>query len=128
MIDTKAVLGQIPIGRDAPLHIEDDVANRVSKAAQILSNKRRVYIVEALAEEEATTLRAISERIASKEYGEDYDSSQRKNIYISFLQHHLPKMDDQGVVIYESDRKTIERGENFEEVLESLKRYHQALA
>jgi hypothetical protein len=60
------------------------------------------------------TLNELAEQIAGDENDigvEDLSSQQRKRVYVSLHQNHLPKMDDMGVVDYDRDRGTIALGD-----------------
>lgn len=64
-----------------------------------LSNARRRRVIEFLSEEGALSPRALSERIAAAETGEDPPPrSARQSVYVSLRQTHLPHLEDIGVV------------------------------
>jgi hypothetical protein len=83
----------------------------------ILSNQRRRYVLTYLTMTEGTvTLSDLAERIAAWECEKDIDglnSQERKRVYVSLYQGHLPKMADAGAIAYDSDRGTVEPGEQF---------------
>lgn len=73
---------------------------------EVLVNDRRRAIVELLDEE--TTLRTLADDVARIEAGgADPDRKTRQSVYITLHQCHLPKLDDFGVVAYDSDRKRV---------------------
>lgn len=81
----------------------------------ILRNSRRRAVINHLRTEKSTmTLNELAEQIAGDENDigvEDLSSQQRKRVYVSLHQNHLPKMDDMGVVDYDRDRGTIALGD-----------------
>jgi len=77
------------------------------EAFEMLSNRRRRYILHYLQDTEAAvTLSELAEQVAAWENETDTASisaSERKTVYTSLQQFHLPKMDDADVV--EFDRR-----------------------
>ncbi|WP_224449293.1 DUF7344 domain-containing protein [Haloprofundus salilacus] len=74
----------------------------------ILANHRRRYVVHHLERaDEPVTVRTLAERLAAWEDGCDVEEltyKQRKRVYASLHQTHLPKLDSYGVVEYEQER------------------------
>ena len=93
-------------GDDLPLDVVFD----------ILSVERRRHTLAYLLTESAqTTLGDLAEHIACLENDKDLvdlSSQERKRVYVGLYQSHLPRMDDAGVVDFDSDRKTVELGAN----------------
>ncbi|WP_239640357.1 DUF7344 domain-containing protein [Halogeometricum pallidum] len=91
----------------------DDKAERLTKDAiySMLSNRRRRLVLNHLRRTEADiSVRDLSEAVAALE--NDIDASevtykQRKRVYTSLHQTHLPKLDDVGVLVYDRDRGII---------------------
>lgn len=77
----------------------------------ILSNHRRRYVLRYLQEHEAESdLRTLSEQIAAWENEVDpsqVTSKQRMRAYTALRQSHLPKMDRQGVIDFDSQSGTV---------------------
>lgn len=75
----------------------------------ILQNERRRYVLEYLWDEESqTTLRDVVEWIATVESNESPPPTNvRNSVYVSLHQTHLPKLDDVGIIEYDTNRKTI---------------------
>ncbi|MBV0900752.1 DUF7344 domain-containing protein [Haloarcula salina] len=75
----------------------------------LLSNRRRrdlLRFVESVGGESAVP--AITDHLAQSEYGgADVSASQRKNVYVSLHQTHLPKLADAGVVEYDEQTKRV---------------------
>ncbi|MDS0299151.1 hypothetical protein NDI76_10385 [Halogeometricum sp. S1BR25-6] len=91
----------------------DDEAERLTKddIYSMLSNRRRRLVLNHLRRtEEEVSVRDLSEEVAALENGigaEEVTYKQRKRVYTSLHQTHLPKLDDVGVVVYDRDRGTI---------------------
>jgi uncharacterized protein YbaR (Trm112 family) len=74
----------------------------------LLSSPRRRYVLYYLEEHEegAVDLRELSEQVAAWENDvevEELTSQQRKRVYVSLYQTHVPKMADSGVVSYDQE-------------------------
>lgn len=80
----------------------------------LLSNSRRRAVLErVLRSDEPVSLRDLSEEIATEEADETPPPSNlRRSVYISLHQNHLPRLDKQGVITYETDGKMIAAGPN----------------
>lgn len=85
---------------------------------EILGNDRRRATIEVLREKVgAISLRTLSEKIAERETDQSPPPRKvRESVYNSLHQTHLPKLDRQGVIEYDRDRKTILLGEDAREV------------
>ena len=74
---------------------------------KLLKNRRRRAVIRYLAEHRDPTTRSeLAEVIAAGEEGIDVselDSSQRKRVYVSLYQTHLPKMAELNTVDYDKD-------------------------
>jgi hypothetical protein len=92
----------------------------------ILGNERRRYVLKYLSMTEGTaTLNDLAERIAAWQCDKkiaQITSQERKRVYVSLYQCHLPKMDDVSAVSYDKERGTIETGEQFERFTYYLRR------
>lgn len=75
----------------------------------ILRNDRRRNVIKCLQEHgREISLRDLSVHIAEIEAGESPPPSNvRNSVYVSLHQTHLPKLDESGIVEYDSDQKTI---------------------
>lgn len=93
--------------------LADEKARTLSKddIYSMLSNRRRRLVLDYLREtEETVSVRDLSRAVAAMENGIDREEltyKQRKRVYTSLHQTHLPKLDDVGVVVYDRDRGTI---------------------
>jgi DNA-binding transcriptional ArsR family regulator len=77
----------------------------------MLSNQRRRYVLYHLHRTSGTVpLRDLAEQIAAWENDvpiPELNYKQRKRVYTSLHQTHLPKLDEAGIVAYDRDRGTI---------------------
>lgn len=80
---------------------EDDVFG-------LLSARRRRAVLRVLDEAGGeATFGHITNEIATAEHGSDGDASQRKAVYVSLYQTHVPKLREAGVVEYDERTKTV---------------------
>lgn len=84
----------------------------------ILRNARRRAVLKHLRRTVGSmSLRELSVSIAEDEAGESPPPTKlRESVYNSLHQTHLPKLDREGVVIYDKDRKTVALDEPAREV------------
>lgn len=75
-------------------------------AFEMLSNRRRRYTLHYLQDEQTdVTLSDLAEQVAAWENNstvQEISASERKTVYTSLQQFHLPKMDETGVVDFDS--------------------------
>jgi hypothetical protein len=78
---------------------------------KMLANRRRRYVVHYLKYRgDGVDLGTLAEQVAAWEYGVDRDrlaADQRKNVYTALQQRHLPKLDDAGLVAFDSREGTV---------------------
>jgi hypothetical protein len=92
---------------------EGSTSERLSKDTifSILSNQRRRYVLYYLTRrQESVALRDLAEQVAAWENDltvEELNYKQRKRVYTSLHQTHLPKLDDADVIDYDRNRGTI---------------------
>ena len=89
----------------------------------MLSSHRRRYVLYACNQADGeTTLSAVAEQVAAWEYDKpigEVTSTERKRIYTSIQQHHLPKLEAAGLVMVDGDRlSTTEKADNLDVYLE----------
>ena len=84
----------------------------------VLRNDRRRLVIERLRSGEgAEAVADLAEYIGSVESGESPPPRNvRQSVYVSLHQTHLPKLDDLGIVTYDSDTKTVTLAEAAAEV------------
>jgi DNA-binding transcriptional ArsR family regulator len=89
---------------------EDDSAVTEEEIFTTLSNQRRRYVVHALDDESEADIGSLAEQVAAWEYDVDVGElshDERKRVYTSLQQNHLPKMDDAEIVEFDKDRGTV---------------------
>lgn len=73
----------------------------------ILSNQRRRYILLYLSRQDTgATVQELSEQIAMWENdvtAEELSDKQRKRVYVSLYQTHIPKLDESGIIDYDEE-------------------------
>jgi len=101
-------------------------SERLDRTFALLQNRRRRRVLTYLRDNESTTQGELARHIAAVENGVPEDavtSTQRKRVYVSLYQAHLPKLDEFGAVSFDQDRGTVERGPRTEELLRYLDRF-----
>ena len=84
----------------------------------VLRNHRRRLAIKALREDGGeSSVRDLSEEVATRETGESpAPRDKRQSVYVSLHQTHLPKLDELGIIEYDSDSKIVRLQERVEEV------------
>ncbi|ADQ66938.1 hypothetical protein GL213_06765 [Halogeometricum borinquense] len=84
----------------------------------VLRNDRRRLVLERLRSSEgAEAVADLAEHIGSVESGESPPPRNvRQSVYVSLHQTHLPKLDELGIVTYDSDDKTVALADAADEV------------
>lgn len=99
---------------------EDDPSLSEDGLFEVLANRRRRQVIEYLRKTDGTTtVSELAEYIASEETDtpiNQLSSYDRKRVYISLYQNHLPVMDNANVVDYEEHRKTVQLKETVTEL------------
>jgi len=89
-----------------------DEAGEVDEFFSILGNHRRRLLIRVVTEAESAergggvSVSEASERVGSLEYGKEpgeLTSEERKRVYTSMTQNHLPRMEEAGVIVRERD-------------------------
>ncbi|WP_247004826.1 DUF7344 domain-containing protein [Halosolutus gelatinilyticus] len=90
-----------------------------SEVFHILGNDRRRAIVQLLAVESGTVdvSDVATEIAASESDASPVPNNLYKSVYVSLQQTHLPQLEEDAVIEYDSDAKTITPGPNFDDVL-----------
>ncbi|NEU57923.1 hypothetical protein FXF75_14575 [Halorussus sp. MSC15.2] len=82
----------------------------------VLKNRRRRYTLHYLKQEERPVeLSELAEQVAAWENDttiEGLSANERKSVYTSLYQTHLPKLADAGIVDYNQNRGVVELSEN----------------
>lgn len=105
-LDEESTTGEQSIGRQPAALSRDDIF-------ELLSNQRRRYVLHYLKQRngETTVLGDLSEHVAAWENDTTpgrITAAERKRVYNSLQQYHLPKMHTNGVIEYDSRRGRIE--------------------
>lgn len=99
-------------GRRQSAQTETDQAVSDDAVFEVLSNRRRRRVIEYLYDHDgAATVGELAEHIATAENGttiQELSSDDRKCVYVSLYQNHLPVMDDANVVDYDENRKRVQ--------------------
>lgn len=88
----------------------DDDALPADVAFELLTNQRRRHVLLILAQTSPLKLGDLAERIAAQEQDTspaELTSKQRKSVYTSLYQTHLPKLAESGLVEYDRDRGVV---------------------
>ena len=79
---------------------------------EVLRNQRRRYVLHYLKRDDRPVeLGDLAQQVAAWEYEtttEEVTSAQRKRVYTTLQQTHLPKMDEVGILTFDSDHGVIE--------------------
>ncbi|WP_458189411.1 DUF7344 domain-containing protein [Haladaptatus sp. NG-WS-4] len=89
-------------------------------AFEILTNARRRYTLAYLrSQSDAVSIGELAEAVAAWEHDTTTDlvsSKERKSVYTSLYQTHLPKMADAGVIEYDRQRGIVQLADRAEEL------------
>lgn len=99
---------------------------RLDRIFGILQNHRRRLVLEYLRHRDSTTQGDLARHIAAVENDipeSAVTSTQRKRVYVSLYQAHLPKLDDFDAISFDQDRGTVERTPRTDELLRYLDRF-----
>ena len=90
-----------------------------SEVFHILGNDRRRAIVQLLARESGQVdVSDVATEIAETESDSTpVPNNLYKSVYVSLQQTHLPQLEEDGVIEYDSEAKTIQPGSHFDDVL-----------
>ncbi len=93
-----------------------------SEVFHILGNDRRRAIVQLLAEKPGEIdVSTVATKIAATEAETaSVPNNLYKSVYVSLQQTHLPQLEEDAVIEYDSEAKTISRGPNFQDVVSHI--------
>ena len=91
-----------------------------SEIFHVLGNDRRRAIVQLLAGRDGRLeVSEVATAIADEETGSDSSPENLyKSVYVSLQQTHLPRLEEDAIIVYDDDAKTIEPGPNFGAVVD----------
>ncbi len=106
-----------------PVHLDD-----VYDALQSSRRRDTLRFLESFGE---TDISELADEISRLEFGEAYDSSQRKNVYVTLRQSNLPSLDEVSAIEFDKNRGTVKEdinsgifyelvGETFDQPLEEI--------
>jgi hypothetical protein len=85
----------------------------------VLSNRRRRYVLYALLQEETATIGSLADQVAAWENDcsiDEVTAAERKRVYTALQQSHLPKLVRTGLVRFDDDSGHVEPTEAIEEL------------
>lgn len=88
----------------------------------LLAKRRRRQLLEILRESDTPlTTVELANRIADRDL-ETPAAEDRTAVRVVLYHHHLPRLDDADVVVYDEDEETVRPGVNFDTVVDVLER------
>lgn len=90
---------------------DDDNDIDEDRLLDILSNRRRRYILYILQNQGAMEVPKLTEEVASIEQNkkvEDLSASEYKRMYVILLEFYLPELDEAGLIDFDDERKFVE--------------------
>ena len=96
----------------------DQMEQALSELFHILRAPRRREVIKSLSTTEnyPVSVRQIARTVTAKELNSDLRNATGepyRNTYNALSQTHLPALGSAGVIIYDSDRQLVSRGQNF---------------
>ena len=92
--------------------VETDSEFSTGDIYEVLSNRRRRYAIHHLKQTDGPVdVSTLAEQVAAWENDKpvaELDSQERKRVYISLYQSHLPTLEKRGLVAYDDDRGIVE--------------------
>jgi len=96
----------------------DDLSK--DEAFDAVDAERRRVVISILLEDGATyTLEEMGEEVASRTdipETEDDDTDPHERVMTSLLHHHLPRLDEEGIVRFDEDARTVAPGATIDDV------------
>jgi hypothetical protein len=92
----------------------------LGKACSLLASTRRRRVVDLLDGDDGDSLGDLAELAASQEYDVGFGPDDRKRVYISLLQSHVPKLDEAEVVRFDDEEKHVYPGPEFDALSRAL--------
>lgn len=88
-----------------------------SRVFELLASVRRRYVIEHLDEVAdgvgSVEFRAVTDAVAAREFGDNPSYEERKRVYVSLRQTHLPRLAEANAVEYDADRGRVAVGDHF---------------
>lgn len=92
----------------------------ISETLFLLRDRRRRYVIEALKTESPIDIPDLADSVAAMEHGDDYTEDERKAVYVSLKQTHVPALDDYDVVDYRDLANVVATGPEFDTLTQIL--------
>jgi hypothetical protein len=89
----------------------------------LLSNPRRRFIISYLRDDGTVGLQELASTVAAWENDtspEQLTDQQKKRVYVSLYQTHIPKLEDAGIITYDSDTSQIHLRDSVEQLEQYL--------
>ncbi|WP_049926235.1 DUF7344 domain-containing protein [Halopiger goleimassiliensis] len=108
--------------QDASVATVDDEVEELSKGEifEVLRNQRRRYVLHYLKQDDRPVeLGDLAQQVAAWEYETALDEvtpDQRKRVYTTLQQTHLPKMDEAGILSFDSNAGVIQATERTHDI------------
>lgn len=129
---TRPLVGAASHNMDSDIHIDAQSVDveKTAEIADILRNERRIQVLIALesADDDGLTIGELAEAIAECEHGPGFSPADRKTVYVSLYQTHIPVLAESGVEgsgVVDWDRDVITRGRRFDVVVSALDRLQE---
>jgi len=79
----------------------DEEANDLETVIDALLSERRRRLLDVLDDEGGGTFSEVVAGVSEEIYGPDYSSTERKRVYVSLYQNHVPRLSEEGIVVFE---------------------------
>lgn len=103
-----------------PVPDDDDTVEELAETEihDVLRNERRRLVLERLTNNDGpASVRELAEHVAAMEIGEETAPENRlQSVYVSLHQTHLPKLDELGIIDYDTDNKSVSLTERASQV------------
>lgn len=103
--------------------MEDDRSPELTESDMfaLLSHRRRRLVVRVV-EDFATPLSVcqLTELVGGCEF-DDPSSDTLRNVYLSLVHHHVPRLEDDDVIAYDPESGSVEPGRNFGALLGAMR-------
>jgi hypothetical protein len=108
---------------------EEQPGQNIDAVIDAIAKDRRRILLDVLDDEGGGTFSEVVARVSEEIYGTDYSSKERKRVYVSLYQNHVPRLGETGVVVFEGtgDDDRIYPGPTFPETKDALDSLRRSL-
>lgn len=99
----------------------NDRSPGIEEIIDALNSPRRRHIIDFLGEHGSAHFNDVVEYVADQEFDGDYDSEERRRVYISIYQTHAPLLDEYGLAEYRGSDNPMYPTDDLERAAEALK-------